>query len=61
MSAIMNVTMTGMQLVKGVIKQIAEEVEFTDAVSEDYKKGFNDYGTVLLAALERMEREANDR
>lgn len=60
MALAMKVTVTGMELVKGVIKQIAEEIEFTDAVSEDYKKGFNGYGTVLLAALERMEREAND-
>lgn len=55
------IVIEGFGFVKCVIQRFVDEVEFTDDTSEEYKKGFYDFGKAVVEALDSMiVRKADD-
>lgn len=40
---------------KKAVQKLIEGAEFHDDASEDYKDGFYDFGSIIVAILEEME------
>lgn len=54
----LKITLTGIEITKNAIQKIMDEADFTN-VSEEYKRGFCDFGNAAVAMLEAMENERN--
>ena len=51
------ITITGLEFTRDVVKKIAEETEFEDYVTEDYKAGFYSFGNATVNMLEALIRK----
>ena len=54
------ITITGIDFAQKVIKGFMGEAVFNENVSEDYKRGFYDFGFALISALENMVEKYGD-
>lgn len=49
------VTITGVNFVKELTSNIMDSIEFEPEVSDEYKRGFCDFGHALIATLEKLQ------
>ena len=52
-----SIQINGINFVADVIKRIMNEAEFKETVSEEYKKGFYDFGNAVINVLEKAKKE----
>lgn len=43
-----------------VIKHLADEAEFKDDVSEDYKNGFYDFSNAIITTLKKVKEDSEE-
>lgn len=51
------ISVSATDVVKGAVQRIVADVEFKESVSEEYKKGFYDFGNLIVELLNKMEGE----
>lgn len=49
------VVITGIEFVKSTLQRFMKEGEFKDGVSEEYKRGFYDFGNTVVDTLDTMD------
>lgn len=53
----LKVNINGNEIVLNVIKKIMKEAEFAKEVTEDYKKGFYDFGNAVINVFENGAKD----
>lgn len=53
------VKISGIDVTIKVLKELDNNFEFAEGVSEEYKKGFNDCKSILITELEALRGEEN--
>jgi|GEM_PF-4534682 len=51
------IVIKGLDFVKEQVQRFMDEAEFEDDVSEEYKKGFYDFGNAIVATIGKMQEE----
>ena len=52
-----SIQISGINVVAEAIKQFMNETEFEETVSEEYKKGYYDFGNAVINTLEKVRSE----
>lgn len=52
----MTFTLNGLEVTKRAIADFMENAEFKDDVTEEYKRGFYDFGNAAIEALNKMQQ-----
>ena len=52
-----SIQISGINVVTEAIKRFMNEAEFEETVSEEYKKGFYDFGNAVINTLEKVRSE----
>lgn len=55
----LNCVLNGLEVTKKAIAGFMENAEFKEGVTEEYKRGFYDFGTAVIEALNKMQRPAS--
>lgn len=51
----LSVQISGAEVLSSAIRRVMQESEWNDTVSEDYKRGFNDFAEALLKVCDFWE------
>ena len=50
------IALNGLEVTKKAIADFMENVEFKDNVTEEYKRGFYDFGNAVIETLNKMQQ-----
>lgn len=53
------IALNGLEVTKKAIAGFMKNAEFKEDVTEEYKRGFYDFGNAVLEALNKMQRPAS--